>query len=494
MSENTRPPKFIESFIPIVVLISLLAFNVYVFSDDATGGPNQIALLLGAVIAACIGMGQGFSWKAIQEGMISSIKSSLGAVLILLIIGALSGTWMISGVVPTMIYYGLDILSPSFFLVATSVICAIVALATGSSWSTIATVGIALLGIGSVMGISEGMIAGAIISGAYFGDKMSPLSDTTNLAPAMAGTDLFTHIRYMMYTTVPTLIITLLIFLFIGLSLDSKTDLAGIESMQQTLEQTFYISPWLFLVPAVVIGLIIMKWDALPALFFGTLAGGLAAIIAQPSIVNQLSGITDDYFMSSYMTFFNTISGASNIDTGNTAMNELLSTGGMSGMLNTIWLVICSMCFGGAMEVTGMLKKITSSFINARESAGSLIAKTAGTCIFFNATTSDQYLAIVVPGRMFSKEFEDSGLRPENLSRTLEDSGTVTSPLIPWNTCGAYHAGVLGVATGTYWMFCFFNLISPIMTMFYGFMNIRIRRYSKEEMESIKLAQSATKA
>ena len=279
-----------------------------------------------------------------------------------------------------------------------------------------------------------------------------------------------------------------------GLSLDSKTDLAGIESMQQTLDQTFYISPWLFLVPAVVIGLIIMKWDALPALFFGTLAGGLAAIIAQPSIVNQLSGITDDYFMSSYMTFFNTIAGASNIDSGNTAMNELLSTGGMSGMLNTIWLVICSMCFGGAMEVTGMLKKITSSFINARESAGSLIAKTAGTCIFFNATTSDQYLAIVVPGRMFSKEFEDSGLRPENLSRTLEDSGTVTSPLIPWNTCGAYHAGVLGVATGTYWMFCFFNLISPIMTMFYGFMNIRIRRYSKEEMESIKLAQSATKA
>ena len=449
--------------------------------------------MLGAVIAAGIGMGQGFSWKAIREGMISSIKSSLGAVLILLIIGALSGTWMISGVVPTMIYYGLDILSPSFFLVATSVICAIVALATGSSWSTIATVGIALLGIGSVMGISEGMIAGSIISGAYFGDKMSPLSDTTNLAPAMAGTDLFTHIRYMMYTTVPTLTITLLIFLFIGLSLDSKTDLAGIESMQQTLEQTFYISPWLFLVPAVVIGLIIMKWDALPALFFGTLAGGLAAIIAQPSIVNQLSGITDDYFMSSYMTFFNTIAGASNIDSGNTAVNELLSTGGMSGMLNTIWLVICSMCFGGAMEVTGMLKKITSSFINARESAGSLIAKTAGTCIFFNATTSDQYLAIVVPGRMFSKEFEDSGLKPENLSRTLEDSGTVTSPLIPWNTCGAYHAGVLGVATGTYWMFCFFNLISPIMTMLYGFMNIRIRRYSKEEMESIKLAQGATK-
>lgn len=490
MSAKTRSPKFIESLIPIIALIALLAFNVYVFKDDATGGPNQIALLFAAVIAAVIGIRQGFSWKDLQEGMVNSIKSSLGAVLILLIIGALSGTWMISGVVPTMIYYGLDILDPSYFLVASCVICAIVALATGSSWSTIATVGIALLGIGSVMGISEGMIAGAIISGAYFGDKMSPLSDTTNLAPAMAGTDLFTHIRYMTYTTVPTLFITLIIFLFLGLSLDAKTDVAGIESMQQVLGETFTISPWLFLVPGVVIVLIIMKWDALPVLFFGTLAGGVAAIIAQPNIVNQLSGITDDYFMSSYKTFFSTIASSSNIETSNVSINELLSTGGMSGMLNTIWLVICSMCFGGVMEVTGMLKRITSSFINSKESAGSLIAKTAGTCIFFNATTSDQYLAIVVPGRMFSKEFNYRGLKPENLSRTLEDSGTVTSPLIPWNTCGAYHAGVLGVATGTYWMFCFFNLISPLMTVFYGFLNIRIRRYSKEEMEAIKKEQS----
>ncbi len=490
MTDDPRSPNYLEAFTPVVILIFLLAFNVYVFKGDATQGPNQIALLFGAVIAAAIGVYQGFSWKVIQEGMIKSIKSALGAVLILLVIGALSGTWMISGVVPTMIYYGLDILNPSIFLVATCLICAIVAVATGSSWSTIGTVGLALLGIGSVMGISEGMIAGAIISGAYFGDKMSPLSDTTNLAPAMAGTDLFTHIRYMTYTTIPTLIITLIIFLFLGLSLDSKTDLAGIESMQATLSQTFVISAWLFLVPAVVIGLIVMKMDALPALFFGTVAGGIAAVIAQPNIVNQLSGITDDYFMSSYVTFFNTIAGASNIETGNAAVNDLLSTGGMSGMLNTIWLVICSMCFGGAMEVTGMLKKITSSFMSKVESAGSLIAKTAGTCIFFNATTSDQYLAIVVPGRMFSKEFKDRGLSPENLSRTLEDSGTVTSPLIPWNTCGAYHAGVLGVATGSYWMFCFFNLISPVMTMLYGFLNIRLRRYSKEEMEAIKKGET----
>ena len=486
MTENTRSPKMIEAFIPVIILIGLLAFNVYVFGDDATGGPNQIALLFGAVVAAIIGVRQGFKWKTIQNGMINSIKSSLGAILILLVIGALSGTWMISGVVPSMIYYGLDILNPSFFLVATCIICAIVALATGSSWSTIATVGLALLGIGGVMGISEGMIAGAIISGAYFGDKMSPLSDTTNLAPAMAGTDLFTHIRYMMYTTIPTLIITLIIFFILGFSIESKTDAAGIESMQSILDNTFVISPWLFLVPLVVIGLIVKKVDALPALFFGTIAGGIAAIIAQPNIVNQLSGIQDDYFMSSYITFFNTIAAESNIETGSASVNDLLSTGGMSGMLNTIWLVLCSMCFGGAMEVTGMLKKITSSVISSVESAGSLIAKTAGTCIFFNATASDQYLAIVVPGRMFVNEYKERGLKPENLSRTLEDSGTVTSPLFPWNTCGAYHAGVLGVATGTYWMYCFFNLLSPITTMVYGFFNIRIRRYSKEEMEAIK--------
>jgi NhaC family Na+:H+ antiporter len=319
---------------------------------------------------------------------------------------------------------------------------------------------------------------------------MSPLSDTTNLAPAMAGTDLFTHIRYMMYTTVPTLIITLIIFFILGFSIDSKTDVAGIESMQAILGNTFVISPWLFLVPMVVIGLIVMKVDALPALFFGTIAGGLAALIAQPNIVNQLSGVYDDYFTSSYITFFNTIAAESSIETGNSAVNDLLSTGGMSGMLNTIWLVLCSMCFGGAMEVTGMLKKITSSVISSVESAGSLIAKTAGTCIFFNATASDQYLAIVVPGRMFVNEYKERGLKPENLSRTLEDSGTVTSPLFPWNTCGAYHAGVLGVATGTYWMFCFFNLLSPITTMVYGFFNIRIRRYSKEEMEAIKKEQA----
>tara|TARA_Y100000385_G_scaffold139375_1_gene144793 strand:- start:1165 stop:2643 length:1479 start_codon:yes stop_codon:yes gene_type:complete len=482
MNDSIKKPSLILSLLPIVILIGLLAANVYVFEDDATGGPNQIALLFGAVVAISIGVKLGFKWKGIQEGIIKSIKSSLGAILILLVIGALSGTWMISGVVPTMIYYGLQILNPSYFLVASCIISAIVALATGSSWSTVATVGVALLGIGSVMGISEGMIAGAIISGAYFGDKMSPLSDTTNLAPAMAGTDLFTHIRYMMYTTIPTLLITLFIFAIIGFSLDTQSDAKGVEDMLALIDSAFYISPLLFIVPIIVIGLIIMKVDALPALFIGTIAGALAAVIAQPQIVNQLSGITDNYFLSSYTTFFSSIASESNLQTGNEAMDDLLSTGGMSGMLNTIWLVLCSMSFGGAMEVTGMLKKITSSVISSIEKTSVLVAKTAATCIFFNATASDQYLAIVVPGRMFADSYKENGLKPENLSRTLEDSGTVTSVLFPWNTCGAYHSGVLGVATGHYWIYCFFNLISPFMTILIATLNFKIRRIPKSEI------------
>ncbi len=325
------------------------------------------------------------------------------------------------------------------------------------------------------MGISEGMVAGAIISGAYFGDKMSPLSDTTNLAPAMAGTDLFTHIRYMMYTTIPTLIITLLIFTFIGFSLDTKLDAVGIENMLTVIDSSFYISPILFVVPLIVIGLIILKVDALPALFIGTIAGGLAAIITQPQIVNQLSGIKDDYFLSSYTTFFTSIAGDSNIQTGDPGIDELLSTGGMSGMLNTIWLVLCSMSFGGAMEVTGMLKKITSSFIKSVESAASLVIKTASTCIFFNATASDQYLAIVVPGRMFADSYKECDLKPENLSRTLEDSATVTSALIPWNSCGAYHSSVLGVSVGEYFIYAVFNWISPFMTLLFAAFRIKIR-------------------
>lgn len=471
-----RPVSLIAALIPIMFLIGLLSVNVFLYGDAAISGSNQIALLLSAAVASMVGLFYGFTWEDLQRGMVKSIKSALPAILILLIIGALAGTWMISGIVPSMIYYGLKVLNPTFFLVAACIVCAIVSISTGSSWSTVATVGVALLGIGSALGIHEGMVAGAIISGAYFGDKMSPLSDTTNLAPAMAGTDLFTHIRYMAYTTVPTLLITLIIFTVLGFTMDVEAKSEGVEALLTSLEQKFYISPVLFLVPAAVIFMIIKKVDALPALLIGTLLGGVAAIIFQPNVIKEVSGVQKDYLSTSYMAIMNAMSSKINVVTTNESINELLTTKGMYGMMNTIWLIVCAMCFGGVMEVCGLLHKITTYVVKLAKSTGSLIATTAGTCVFFNATASDQYLAIVVPGRMFAETYKERGLKPENLSRTLEDAGTVTSVLFPWNTCGATQASVLGVATGTYWMYCFFNLLSPITTIIFAYFNIRIAR------------------
>jgi len=471
-----KTPHFLIAFLPIAVLVGFLALNVFIFEDNATSGPNQIALLIAAAVAAIVGVGLKYSWKELQNGVVKSINSALPALIILLLIGALAGTWMASGVVPTMIYYGLKVLNPTYFLVAACIVSAIVSLATGSSWTTVATVGVALLGIGTALGLNPGMVAGAIISGAYFGDKMSPLSDTTNLAPAMAGTDLFTHIRYMALTTVPSIIITLIIFLIIGFTLETKESAEGVESLLSAIESTYYISPVLFIVPLVVIVLIIKKVSAIPALFIGTLVGAVVAIIFQPNIIKEISGISNDYLTASYSSVMQTMGSATAIDTGNLDVNDLVSTGGMKGMMGTIWLIICAMTFGGVMEACGLLQKITNSLMSFVKSTGSLIATTAGTCIFFNATASDQYLAIVVPGRMFADTYKDKGLAPQNLSRTLEDSGTVTSVLFPWNTCGAYQQGVLGVATGEYWMYCFFNLLSPIMTITYGYLNVKIKK------------------
>jgi NhaC family Na+:H+ antiporter len=473
---ETRPVTLIAALLPIIALILLLSINVLYYGDDALSGANQMALLFAAAIASAVGMYFGFKWEELQRGIVKSIKSALPAILILLVIGSLAGTWMISGIVPTMIYYGLKVLNPTFFLVAAVIVSAVVALSTGSSWSTVATVGVALLGIGKALGIHDGMIAGAIISGAYFGDKMSPLSDTTNLAPAMAGTDLFTHIRYMALTTVPTITITLIIFLFMGFFIETKEAQGGVDGLLKALEAKFYISPVLFLVPLAVIFMIVKKVDALPALLIGSLLGGIAAIIFQPEVVKEVSGITGDYAKSSYMALMNAMGSKVEVVTTNESINDLLSTKGMSGMLNTIWLIVCAMCFGGVMEACGLLHKITSYIVKLARTTGSLIATTAGTCVFFNATASDQYLAIVVPGRMFAETYHERGLQPQNLSRTLEDSGTVTSVLFPWNTCGATQASVLGVATGTYWMYCFFNLLSPLMTMLFGFLDIRIAK------------------
>ena len=414
--------------------------------------------------------------------MVKSISSAMGAMIILLVIGALSGTWLLSGIVPAMIYYGLKILNPTIFLFAAVVVCSIVSLATGSSWSTVATVGIALLGIGKALHINEGVIAGAIISGAYFGDKMSPLSDTTNLAPAMAGTDLFTHVRYMMITTIPTLTITLLIFLVWGFTLDTTTAVADSGIVLASIEKTFNLNPILFIVPALVLFMIVRKIPAIPALLVGALLGGVFAIIFQPEIVKQVSGITDNPLKSSFVAVIKAMSMTINIQTDNQMINELLTSRGMAGMLNTLWLIICAMIFGGVMESAGLLKRIVEEIIKLANSTGSLVASTAITCVFFNLTAGDQYMAIAIPGRMFSDIYKKRGFKPELLSRTLEDAGTVTSVLIPWNTCGATQSRVLGVATMTYAPYCFFCIISPLMTVLMAYLNYKIRRLSDDKV------------
>ena len=452
--------------------------NVTLYADDPLAGPNQLALLLAAAVASVISIFYGVRWKDIISQISKSISSTSSAIIILLIIGALSGSWLISGIVPAMIYYGLQILDPKIFLFASCIICAIVSIASGSSWSTIATVGIALIGIGKSMGFSEGVIAGSIISGAYFGDKMSPLSDTTNLAAAVAETELFSHIKYMMFTTIPSFIITLVIFLFIGFKFDYAST-ENINLLLESIDKTFNINIYLFLVPIAVIFLIIKKTPAIPALVAGTLLGVIFAMIFQPNIILEVSHMKEISFKAYYMAAINAMGTSINIESSNTLINDLLSSKGMHGMLNTIWLVVCAMSFGGAMEAGGLLSRISIPLIKYAKSTGSLIATTSTTCIFFNLTTSDQYLSIVVPGRMFSQSYKDKGLAAENLSRTIEDSGTVTSVLIPWNTCGAAQSAVMGIATLSYLPFCFFNLISPIMTIIYGYFGIKIKKLTK---------------
>lgn len=483
--EKEKTPSLLLAFIPIILLIVLLGLNVWLFGDNTLSGSNQLTLLFSAAIAALLGYFLNVPWKKMLDGAIASISSAMGALIILLLIGSLAGTWMLSGIVPAMIYYGLDILSPSIFLFACCIVCAIVSLATGSSWSTIATIGIAMLGIGTALGISEGLIGGAIISGAYFGDKMSPLSDTTNLAPAMAGTDLISHIKYMMWTTVPSIIITLIAFLIIGLvSFGSDTVIEDVGIMQDAIQRSYNISPWLFLVPVIVIFMIIKKVPAIPSLLFGTLAGGVFAVFFQPDLIKEIGVSSASSEIANlfrpYVAVMNAMTINVDVDTGNIAVNKLVSTSGMSGMLNTIWLIICAMSFGGVMEATGLLKKITESLMIFVKSRKSLVLTTSSTCLFFNVTASDQYLSIVVPGRMFADSFKKYNLDPKNLSRTLEDSATVTSVLIPWNTCGATQAGVLGVATLTYLPYCFFNLISPLMTILFAYAGIKIAKIKKD--------------
>lgn len=489
-----KAASLLLSLVPIVVLIVMLALDVYYFGEDSSYGSNQVALLTAGAVAAGIAILQGFSWETLFKGITESISSALGAVLILLLIGALAGSWLISGVIPAMVSYGLKILDPTIFLFASCVVCAIVSLATGSSWGTIGTVGVALIAIGRTLGISEGWIAGAIISGAYFGDKMSPLSDTTNLAPAIAGTDLITHIRYMTKTTVPSIIIALIVFLIVGFVVVPESGIVSVDAMQTAMNDKFNLGWWLFLVPIAVLVMIARKVPAIPALFLGAFLGGVFAIIFQPEIIRELAQGDFSYARASYTAVVNAMALETQVETGNDVINELLTTGGMYGMLNTIWLIVCALTFGGIMQAAGMLQRITEAILTGVNGITSLVAATTGTCVVFNVLAGDQYLAIVVPGKMFSDAYEKHDLAPENLSRTLEDSGTVTSVLIPWNTCGVAQSGMLGVATLVYAPYCIFNIVSPFMTILFAAMNWKIKRLSDTDEESGHESENATES
>jgi NhaC family Na+:H+ antiporter len=488
MSYKYQRPSLFQAFIPIIFLVVALFINVRIFGDASLDGSNQIILIVSAGIAALVALKLGHKWKEIQEGMVKSISSAMSSIIILLLIGALAGTWLLSGIVPAMIYYGLQILNPTIFLFAACIICSIVSIATGSSWTTAATVGIALIGIGQALGINEGMIAGAVLSGAYFGDKMSPLSDTTNLAPAMAGTDLFTHIKYMTITTVPSISISLVLFLILGFVYGSSGEVTDTAPILEAITSKFHISGWLFIVPITVVAMIVKKMPAIPAILIGALLGGLFALVFQPEVVKSVADWDVTGWQLTFVGLMKSLYGDISIVTGNPTVDDLLTAGGMSGMLSTVWLILSAMMFGGVMESSGLLKRIAEVVISKVKSTGSLVAATAGTAIFFNTTASDQYMAIVVPGKMYADIYKEKGLAPENLSRTLEDSGTVTSVLVPWNTCGAYHAGVLGVATGTYLPYAFFNILSPIMTVTFAYLNIKIRKL-KEQTPQDELAK-----
>lgn len=477
MSREKKPPGLGQALIPVLVLIALLASSVRLFGDGSSSGPNQIALILAAGVASLIGMRLGYSWRELESGIVHGISLSMGAVLILFVVGSLIGTWILAGIVPTMIYYGLLLLSPGIFYAASCVICALVSLATGSSWTTASTIGIALIGVATAQNLHLGLTAGAIISGAYFGDKMSPLSDTTNLAPAMAGTDLFTHIRHMVWTTTPSIVIAVIGFAVAGWLGTTPDEARNLEEILAALRSTFEIGPHLLLPAALVIFLVVKRVSAFPALLIGALVGGVFAMIFQPRAVLAFVGETDlPAGVALLKGFWMALFDGFRLESGHETLDALLTRGGMSSMLNTIWLILSAMMFGAVMEKTGMLAEIARSILSLVRGTGSLIAATLGTSIGMNVLASDQYIAIVLPGRMSRAEFTRRGLHPKNLSRALEDAGTLTSPLVPWNTCGAFMAQTLGVATLTYLPFCFFNLLNPLISAGFGFTGFTIER------------------
>lgn len=471
MSSMKKIPSPLVSLFPIAFLVGMLFATIHTFGSDALSGGSQVSLL--TTTAVCIFIGMAFyriPWKDYEIAITNNIAGVTTAIIILLIIGALSGMWMISGVVPTLIYYGIQIIHPDFFLTSTCIICALVSVMTGSSWTTIATIGIALLGIGKAQGFDEGWIAGAIISGAYFGDKISPLSDTTILASSVTDTPLFSHIRYMMITTIPSLIITIIIFTVMGLTYETNNT-QQITEFAAALSAKFTITPWLLIVPVVTGILIARKVPSIITLFLSTMLAGLFAFIFQPDLLREIAG-GENIFKGIMMTFY----GSTSLQTDSSMLTELVATRGMAGMMNTIWLILCAMCFGGAMTASGMLGSITSVFVRFMKNTVSMVASTVCSGLFLNLATADQYISIILTGNMFSNIYEKKGYESRLLSRTTEDSVTVTSVLIPWNTCGMTQATILSVPTLTYLPYCFFNLISPLMSIFIAAIGYKILR------------------
>ena len=474
--KNIKESSMLDAFIPVISLVFLLAVAVIYFGNDSSYGPNQIGLLVAMGIAIVIGIKNGHQWHDIEKAIVNGISLSLGAVLILLAVGSLIGTWLLSGTVPTMIYYGLQILDPSWFYAASCVICGIVALSIGSSWTTAATIGVALIGISQGLSLDPAITAGAVISGAYFGDKISPLSETTNLAPAVAGSQLFDHIRYMFWTTIPSISTALVLFLILGFSEETTASTSTISSLSEQLAQQFNIS-LLNLIPLLVLlVLAVKKVPAFPAVAIGALMGGAWAVLFQQELIMRLASENSDTLTANIKVVWTAFFDGVSISTGNADLDKLLSGGGMSKMLNTIWLIMCALSFGAVLEHLGMLRKFVNAILSAAKSTGSLIASTVATCIGVNIIAADQYMAIVMPGRMYKEEYKRRGLDPLVLSRTLEDSGTITSPLIPWNTCGAYMYSVLLVNPLDYIFYCFFNLINPILAVTYGFIGFQIKK------------------
>lgn len=479
--KRTREPGLLDAAAPVLALVVMLAASVYLYGADSSYGANQIALLIAAGIAVIVGLKNGLTWSDMEAGIVHSISVSMGAILILLSVGALIGTWILSGTVPTLIHYGVEILHPSIFYAAACLICAIVALSIGSSWTTAGTLGVALIGVAAGLGLSPAITAGAIISGAYFGDKMSPLSDTTNLAPAVSGSELFTHIRHMMWTTMPSIAIALTIFVFLGLTAEPDAAATQFGRSMATLGESFNLGLHLLIPLAVVMFLAIRKWPAFPTMMIGALLGGIFAVLFQPEAVVRLAGEADlSRTMALISGVWMALFGGYVADTGVEAVDSLLSRGGMASMLNTVWLILCAMTFGGAMEKAGLLERLVRGTLKMAKSTGSLIAATLGTSVGTNVVAADQYIAIVLPGRLYREEFQRRKLAPVNLSRAIEDAGTITSALIPWNTCGAYMAATLGVATFAYAPFAFFNLINPILAGVYAYLGLKIKPLEEE--------------